>query len=112
MEFIGDAAFTGTSLELSSRDAQWSLSIQGVDGKNDSSFMEHHGKPVTAADVAKFLPNWKDFVWQRIPDSMFSKSVSRAEDSIYEMHISATRDSSLSHDDVITAFEAFMASSG
>lgn len=111
MEFIGEAAFMGTSLELSSRDVQWSLSIRGVDGKNDSRFMEHHEKPVTAEDVLKFLPNWKEFAWQHIPDSMFSKSASRAENAIYEMHIAATRDSSLSHDDVITAFEAFMASS-
>jgi hypothetical protein len=75
--------------------------------------MEYHGKSATAQDVLKFLPHWKDFVWQRIPDSMFSKSVSRTEDedSIYEMDISATRDSSLSHEDVIKEFEAFIASS-
>jgi hypothetical protein len=111
MEFIGEATFMGTSLEFSSRDVQWSILIRGVDGENDSQFMEYHEKSVTAQDVVKFLPNWKDLVWQRISDSMFSKSVSHAEDSIYEIDLSATRDSSLSHEDVITAFEAFMASS-
>jgi hypothetical protein len=111
MVFIGEATDMGTSLKLSSHDMQWSILIRGVSGKNDSQFMEYHGKSVTAQDVLKFLPHWRDLVWQRIPDSMFSKSVSRAEDSIYEMDISATRDSLLSHEDVIKAFEAFMPSS-
>lgn len=110
MEFIGEAAFMGTSLEVSSRDVQWSLSIREIGGEHDSRFLEHHEKPVTAEDVVKFFPHWKECVWQCIPDSMFSKSVSRAEDANYEMHISATRDSLLSHQDVITAFEAFMMS--
>lgn len=111
MVLIGEATSMGTSLELSSHDVQWSISIRGIDGKNDSQFTEYHGKSTTAQDLLKFLPHWKDFVWQCIPDSMFSKSVSRAEDSIYEIEISATRDSLLLHEDIIKAFEAFMASS-
>lgn len=109
MVFIGEATFMGTSLKLSSHDTQWSISIRGVNGKNDRQFMEYHEKSTTAQDVLTFLPHWKDLVWQRIPDSMFSKSVSRAEDLNYEIEVSATRDSLLSHEDVIKAFEAFMA---
>ena len=111
MVFIGEATCMGISLALSSHDVHWSLSIRRVDEENDRQFMEYHGKSVTVQDVLKFLPHWKDFEWQRISDSMFSKSGSHAQDSIYELEISAARDSLLSHEDVIKAFEAFMASS-
>lgn len=108
MVFRGDATYMGTSLELSSRGVQWSLSIRGVDGNNDARFLKHDGKPVTAEDIVAFLPNWQTIVWQRLPDSMFSQSASHAADLAYELDIAAVRDSALSHDDVINAFEAFM----
>lgn len=111
MVFRGEATYMGMSLECATREAQWSLSIRGVDGNRTRQFLEYHERPVTAHDVVKFLPRWKDLTWQRIADSMFSRSVSRADDAIYTIELSATRNSTLSHDDVITAFEAFMTAS-
>jgi hypothetical protein len=116
--FIGEAAFMGTSVEFSSREAQWSLSIRGIDGKNDRRFLDFHDKPATAGDVLRFLPHWQDLMWQHIPDSMFSTSVSRAisstraEEHACEIELSATRNSALSHKEIIAEFEAFMALPG
>jgi len=108
MVFTGEATVMGTSLDLSSAGVDWQVSIRRRDGKSDPRFMEYQGKPVTDADVSKFLPHWRDFSWQHIAASMFSNGKSCADDAAYSVDISARRGSSLSHEDVMTAFKAFM----
>lgn len=108
MVFTGEATVMGTSLKLSSAGVDWHMSIQRPDGKSDPRFMGYQGKPATVADVATFLPNWRDLSWQHIAGSMFSNSKSCADDLTYNVIISARRESSLSHEDVIAEFQAFM----
>ncbi len=108
MIFTGEATAMGTSLELSSADVDWNMSIRRPDDKNDPCFLAYQAKPVTAADVSEFLPNWRDLSWQHIAGSMFSNSKSCADDLTYNVIISARRESSLSHEDVIAEFQAFM----
>ena len=108
MVFTGEATVTGTSLELSSAGVDWHMSIRRLDGKSDPRFMEYQGKSVTTTDVATFLPSWRDLSWQHIAGSMFSNSKSCADDLTYNVGISARRGSSLSHEDVIVEFKAFM----
>ena len=110
MTFIGEATAMGTSLELSALGVDWHMSICRLDGKSDPRFMAHNGKSVTAADLVKFIPNWSTLAWQHTPDSMFSHSKSHAEDSGYQITVSGTRASSMSQDDVVKAFEQFVAS--
>jgi hypothetical protein len=101
----------GTSLALTSPEANWLLSISRLDGGSDPRFMTYQGTQVTAADVAStFLPNWEHLSWQQVADSMFSNSKSCAGDVAYTATISARRGSPLSHQDVIAEFEAFMSS--
>jgi len=108
MVFTGEATVMGTSLELSSAGVEWHMSIQRPDVKSDPRFVEYPGKPVTAVDVATFLPNWRDLSWRHIAGSMFSNSKSCADGLTYGVVISARRTSSLSHEDVLAEFNAFM----
>ena len=110
--FKGEATVMGTSLELSTHGVTWHITIRRADGRSDARFMAYNGKPVTAEDVSKFIPDWRTLAWRAIEDSMFSRSKLHAESSDYQIDISGTRDSSLSHEAVIRAFEEFMASSG
>lgn len=110
MTFIGEATAMGTSLELSAQGVHWHMSIRRGDGKSDPRFLAYNGKPVTAADVAQFIPQWSTLTWQSIADSMFSHSKSHAESSGYQITLSGTRSSSLSQEDVVAAFNQFMAS--
>jgi hypothetical protein len=112
MVFKGEATVMGTSLELSTHGVEWHITIRRADGGNDGRFLAYNGKPVTAEDVSKFIPDWRTLAWRGVEDSMFSHSKSHAEASDYQIDISGTRDSSLSHEAVIGAFEEFMASSG
>lgn len=112
MVFIGEATAMGTSLELSADGAGWHMSIRRADARNDPRFMAYSGTAVTAADVAQFVPGWATLAWRRIADSMFSRSKSHAEDSLYQITVSCARDASLPHDAVIRGFEQFMASRG
>jgi hypothetical protein len=112
MAFRGEATVMGTSLELSAQGVDWHMSIRRADGESDPRFMACNGKLVAATDVAQFVPNWRTLPWRSIADSMFSHSKSRAEDSGYHITVSSVRGSSLSHEDVISAFEEFMASCG
>jgi len=108
MVLTGEATAMGTSLELSAAGADWHMSIRRADGKSDPCFAQYQGKPVTAEDVVAFLPNWRGLSWRNIAGSMFSNSKSCADDLTYNVVISARRTSSLSHEDVIAEFRAFM----
>lgn len=110
MTFIGEATAMGTSLELSAHGVGWHMSIGRADGKSDPRFLASNGKPVTPADVAQFVPDWRTLVWRSVAESMFSHSKCHAESSAYQITLSGTRDSSLSPEDVIRAFEQYMAS--
>ncbi|MDT8390211.1 MAG: hypothetical protein RRC34_06855 [Lentisphaeria bacterium] len=110
MTFIGEATTMGTSLELSAQGAGWHMSIRRIDGKSDPRFLACNGKPMAAADVALFIPDWQRLTWRNIADSMFSRSKSHAEDSAYQITVSGARGSSMSQEDVSKAFEQFMAS--
>ena len=109
MTFIGEATAMGTSLELSAVGVEWHMSIRRLDGKSDPRFFACSGKRVAAADVAEFVPNWRTLAWQRIADSMFSQSKSHADGSVYQIVVSGARSSSISQDNVVTAFKQFMA---
>jgi len=105
MTFIGEATVMGTSLELSARGVEWHITIRRTDNRSDGRFVAYNGKPVTAEDVSEFIPDWSTLAWRRIEDSMFSRSKSHGEAPDYQIDISGTRDSPLSHEAVIMAFE-------
>jgi hypothetical protein len=102
----------GTSLEASAHGGAWHITIRRADGRSDARFTAYNAKPVSGEAVSKFIPNWRTLVWRRIEDSMFSRGKSHAEAPAYQIAVSCTRDSSLSHEAVIREFEAFIATSG
>jgi len=112
MTLIGEATVLGTSLEASTPGGKWHITIRRADGRSDARFTAFNAKPVSAEAVSTFIPNWRTLVWRRIEDSMFSRGKSHAEAPDYQIAVSCTRDSSLSHEAVIREFEKFMATSG
>jgi len=112
MTLIGEATVLGTSLEALTPGGTWHITIKRADGRSDARFTVYNAKPVSADAISTFIPNWRTLVWRRIEDSMFSRGKSHAEAPEYEIAVSCTRDSSLSHEAVIGEFEQFMAASG
>ena len=112
MALVGEATVLGTSLEASAHGVTWHITIRRADGRSDARFTAYNAKPMSAEDVSKFIPNWRALVWRRIEDSMFSRGKSQAEAPDYQIAVAGTRDSLLSHEAVIGAFEEFMATSG
>ena len=112
MTFIGEATALGTSLEASAHGAAWHITIRRSDGRSDARFTAYNAAPVSAEAIATFIPNWCTLVWRRTEDSMFAHGKSRAEAPDYQIAVSCSIDSSLSHEDVIREFEAFMATAG
>ena len=86
------------------------MSIRRADGRSDPLFVAFNRKDVTAADVARFIPEWQTLTWRRIADSMFSRSKSRADGTAYEITVSSAGEPSSSHEAILGDFDRFMAS--
>ena len=108
MEAKGFATVMAGSLACSIENADWHFSIRRADGKTHGSFFDFHAKPVTAKDVASFIPNWENINWTEIKDSLLSKSESYATDNEFKINVQSTPDGSKSHQEVVTAFLDFM----
>ena len=109
MKAKGFATVMAGSLACSIADADWHFSIRRVDGKTHGAFFDFQGKDVSAADVAKFIPNFKTLQWTEIKDSfILSKSESYAKDVEFMVNVQSTENGSKNHKDVVEAFLAFM----
>ena len=108
MKAKGFVTLMAGSLQCSIADADWHFSIHRIDGKTHGPFFDFHRKEVSAADVAKFIPNYESLPWTEIKDSGLGKSESYAKDYEFKVNVQATEGSSKNHEEVVEAFLTFM----
>lgn len=82
--------------------------IHMANNKTFDGFMKHHGRTVTRADVAKFVPNWNSLAWHPIDDKLFGRGVA-VRDREISVRLLTTKNSPLSDEQIIEEFKEFMA---
>jgi hypothetical protein len=102
------AIVIGNMLLCAVPNADWHFFIRRLDGENDVAFSTFHRKEFGAADVAKFIPNWKTLHWTKIKDSQLGHSESYIKDAEFEINVYAPMNSTKKHPEVVEAFLAFM----
>lgn len=46
----------------------WGFTLRRADLRSADVFVEYHGKEIGAADVSRFLPNWRSLKWSQFPE--------------------------------------------
>jgi hypothetical protein len=110
MRAKGSATVMAGSLSGSIPDADWHFSIRRVDGKTHGLFFDFHKKEASAADVAKYLPNWEALQWTEINDSTLGKSEFCAKDLESKVDVQLAENGSKTHKEVVEAFLTFLRS--
>ena len=108
MTGFGLSLLSHSMLELSPHGEDWYLVLRRADFTADQRFAACHGRDLGPHDVAQFVPRWETLFWVPVPDSLLSRSESRALDQPYQIHVCANAGSPKRHRDVIDAFARFM----
>jgi hypothetical protein len=108
MNAKGFATVVADSLVCSIADADWHFSIRRVDGRTHGPFFDLHGKGISAADVARYIPNFEALPWTEVPDGILCKSQSYTKDNEFKVTIQSTEDGPRNHQEVKDAFLDFL----
>lgn len=87
----------------------WSFTLRRADLRSADIFFKYHGKEVAAADVSRFLPNWRSLNWTQVPGSLLSRNELSAVDGEYAISLSADSMGDMEPDELVTAFLRFVA---
>ncbi|OFZ89404.1 MAG: hypothetical protein A2W21_15450 [Betaproteobacteria bacterium RBG_16_66_20] len=99
----------GLSVRIPEQD--WHFLLRRADFMADRSFGALHNAPISAQRVCKYLPNWSNLDWVRIPENIITRCESQALDLPYKVNVMTNFRSSLTHEGVVEAFLGFMAHS-
>ncbi len=93
-------------------DAPWWLQITRPDGEGYLDFLPLDRKPVTAADVARFVPGHRNLTWRELRAPPGMPAACEASADRYVVHLNAQRGAPLGPEELQAAFAAFMTQSG
>ncbi len=86
----------------------WRFTLRRADLRPAEIFFEYHGKEIRAADVARFLRNWRSLAWTQVPSGLLSRMELSAVDGEYQISLSADAPHEVKRDELIAAFLLYM----
>ncbi len=104
----GFAGPMGGYLSVSFENKDWHIMIRMTNGRTFDGFMEYHGRIVTHADVAKFVPNWDSLEWHPFAAESLCSGGVAARDRKVSVRLLTTGNSPLSNEQIIEEFKEFM----
>ena len=108
MSIKGFVGVMGSSLQFG-ESGKWQATIRRINDRIENSFPDYHNKEITPSIVKQYIPNWQNFAWNEIKDSiLLGKSESFANDKNFKINISGSEKTNFSHEDIKNMFFEFM----
>ena len=86
----------------------WCFTLRRADLRSADIFFKYHGKEIAAADVSRFLPNWRSLNWIQVPRSLLSPNELSAVDGEYAISLSGDSTGDMERNELVGAFLRFM----
>ncbi len=92
--------------------APWWLQLTRPDGEGYLDFVPLHERPVSAKDVARFVPDHRALSWRPLRALPGMPAACEASSAPYVVHLHGQKGSPLDEEGLQAAFAAFMARAG